>query len=122
MANANPEKDNVKEKISTEQEHTEENEEGELDTETEEHTQTEEMPELEHIKGTETGLQIITMASTGSPKETIALTYITTSIDKGLNKWTYSNKTYKEEDVMHYVKTNQINLQDSFKIVQWKSK
>ena len=77
----------------------------------------EEMPALEDIRGKDLGLEIITKRSEGWPKETMNLKHLIHGIDKGKYKWLYTNTTLKEEQVMQYIKNNEINLKDCWRIV-----
>ena len=70
----------------------------------------EEMPELEQIKGTDIGLQIITKKSVGWPKEHMNLANLVQRIDLGQYKWRYNSHAYSEQEVLHFIKNNEIKL------------
>lgn len=69
-----------------------------------------EMPVLEQIKGTEIGLQIITKKSEGWPKEHMNLASLVKRIDSGQYKWRYNSHAYSEQEVLHFIKNNEIKL------------
>ena len=70
----------------------------------------EEMPALEQIKGTELGLQIITKKSNGWPKTQMNLTHLRHGLDSGLYKWRHTSHAYSDQEVFHFIKNNEVNL------------
>ena len=45
------------------------------------------------------------------------LKHLIHGIDKGKYKWLYTNTTLKEEQVIQYIKNNEVNLKDCWRIV-----
>ena len=123
IANATPEKEIHREEMETQEAHAqveerEENEEEEVDVGTKNiENEEDDMPELEQIKGKDVGIEIITKSSSGWPSETIGVRYIFKAIESGKFKWTYSNSAFSEENIMNYLKSNEINLKDCFRMV-----
>ena len=68
------------------------------------------MPQLEKIRGTELGLQLICRKSHGWPTGEMNLKQLKTGIENGTYKWRYTNAAYSEQEITHYLKNDEINL------------
>ena len=80
------------------------------DIEVEEETEEEET-QATKIKGTDTGLQIVTKKSTGWPEGNIYQETIMHGIKQGKYKYFYSSQDYTAAEIYKMLKNNEINLQ-----------
>ena len=68
------------------------------------------MPQLEKLQGTELGLQIICKKSEGWPRGEMNLKKLKDGIDTGTYKWRYTNAAYSQQEIFHFLRNDEINL------------